>query len=281
MATPSPVAELHEMDGATGDVAGQKRIKRYCMTGIPDEVAALNYALSYLPTYLATEGLFRQGMKQENRGGDLYYFEVEFGPVPILDPGKWSFSFDTTGGTIHRRYSRECMDAYLPAGSPLVAAEQKKNSAIGFHPNTGQIDGTDVVIPVAKRTYTYKHPRGVVTESYADLLEVLTGIVNANPWHNRPAGEVLFLGAQGTTTVSGDAECTLAYQFAMSKNVTGASYGVAGWDEILNIDKDGHHFLDVVFEDVAGGDDHPNQKIQVIKIHRMYEELDFFTYLGF
>jgi len=276
----SPTVRLFEMTGATGDELSRSRKHRYGLVGIPNAGPALGYALVNIPVYLSSEGLFRQNISQSSPGGDLYHFDVTYGPVP-RGVGEWSWSSDSTGGSIHISYSKEVMDAYVPSGSTLDTDELKKSTAIGEDKLTGQIEGMEMLIPASKRSYTYTYPRGVVTEAYMDYLEAITGIVNSAPWHLRPAGEVLFLGARTQSTASADAKCSVTFEVAMSKNLTDQTFGVSGHDQITGIDKKGHHFLDVRFLDVEGGDGHPNKKIKYIKIHRVYEELDFNTYLGF
>ena len=109
----SPSIRLFEMPGATGDVAAQKRMHKYGLVGIPGEVSALNYALLNIPWYLSSEGLYRQGMTQQSPGGDLYHFDVTYGPVPRMEPGQWSWTSDSTGGSIHISYSKKGQASFI------------------------------------------------------------------------------------------------------------------------------------------------------------------------
>ena len=276
----SPTVRLFQMVESTGSEYARTRQRKYGLVGITDEATALGYAMTYIPSYLSTEGLFRQDIQQTSSGGDLYHFDVTYGPVP-RGVGEWSWSSDSTGGSIHISYSKECVDAYVPDGSTIDPDELKKSTAIGEDLLTGQIEGTEMMIPASRRSYTYTYPQGVVTEAFMNYLEAITGVVNSTPWHGRPGGEVLFLGARTQSTAGANAQCSVTFEVTMSKNLTGQIFGVDGYDQITDIDKKGHHFLDVRFIDVEGGDGHPNKKIKYIKIHRVYEELNFNTYLGF
>lgn len=275
---PPPIV-FSRMPEASGDILNQKRMHKYCLTGIYDEALALNYALMNIPAYLTTEALFRQNVSQSTPGSDLHYFDVEYGPVPMF-AGTWRVSYETTGGTIHWDYSLECVDAYQRDGADPLVDEKLKTTAVGLL-DDGTIQGTERVVPAAKRTYTYRQPKGVVTEAYMDYLEAITGVVNSVPWHGRPAGEVLFLGARGTSTFGAENEADIAFEMAFMKNITGVTYGNDTTGKVLNVDKKGHHFLDVVFEDkenpLGGVLKHP----RLIRIHRMYEELPLGLYLGF
>lgn len=287
---PSQHVNFYEMPGDSGELWEQRRKQKWCLSGISDRAIALNYAVITLPLYLSTESLFRQDIQQQHIGDDLYHFDVLYGPVPRF-PGTWHIAFDTTGGTIHWNYSLECVKAYVPDSfgeAPFTPADKQalenelaKETAIGLRDNM-VIEGTDRIIPVQKRTYTYNHARGIVTEAYMDYLEALTGVVNANPWHNRAAGEVLFLGARGQTEGQLPAECSVSYEMLYSRNVTNMTLGNHSWDRMTGIDKKGHHYLDVIFME----QDNPTigqagVAINTVRIHRLYEELDFQTYLGF
>lgn len=279
---------FQQMPEESGDVAAQKVKHKWCLTGALGDAAdlwvfdrdlALNYALGNIPSYLLTSGLFRENVSPSTPGGLLWYFDVEYGPIPKL--GEWRVSFDTTGGTIHQTHSRAVVHAYTYGkNGPTGDTEQAKVTAIGHSLKDGAIAGTDVVIPVEKRTYTYRHKKGMVTEAYMDYIATITGVTNSTPWHNRQIGEVLFLGCKGSTSPTGIAECDLAYDFALGKNIVSLSLGTSGFDQITGIEKGAHQYLDVTYEPEVV-DAKAGAKIAVIRIHRIYEALNFYTYLGF
>lgn len=289
---PGPIT-FARMPEAGGDLVSQKRTHKWCLTGIFNEAAALNYALMNIPIYLVTEALFRQNVVPRTQGNDLWYFDVEYGPVPLF-AGTWSFSFDTTGGTIHWIQSLECREVYVAldgSGNPIqpgdnattkedAAGNTLKKPLIGER-ELGQIEGTDRVIPVCKLSYTYRKPRGIVTEAYVRYMTSLVGVTNLNPWHGYPRGELLYLGMRGTSTLGADAETSLTFEMAASPNVTGMTLGIADWGVCTGVAKRGHELIDAIFQEAAPGGAGAGKKLRMIRIHRLYEELDFASYLGF
>ncbi len=274
---------LEQMPEASGSIVDQKRQKRYCLTGIADEATALNWALNWIPIYLTNEALFRQNIKQSSSGADLYYFDVDYGPVPLFS-GTYRVAFDTTGGNIHINYSLECVNSYSVETDPTKLGEFIDSRPVVGQRSDGMIEGTERIIPMAKRTYTFRWPKGIVTESYMDYIEVLTGVVNSVAWHGRPAGEVLFVGARGSAGLP-PSECDLSYEMLLMPNVTNQTYGIdpavhATFGQLTGIDKKGHEFLDVIFQDAANSGD-AGKTLKGIRVHRMYETLDFAKYLGF
>ena len=282
---PSPVT-FYRMPEASGDYVAQKRNHKWCLTGYFDEAAALNYALSSIPLYLTTEALFRQNVTPRTQGSDLWYFDVEYGPVPLF-AGTWSFSFDTTGGSIHWVQSLECVAAYATGkdGDNNTTKEDKAGNTllkpiIGEREN-GVIEGTERVVPVCKLSYTYRKPKGVVTEAYVRYMTSLVGVTNSAPWHGYPRGELLYLGMRGQSTLGADAETSLTFEMAASPNVTGMTLGTSDWGTVSGVDKKGHEFLDAIFTDNNPGGGPGGKSLRMVRIHRMYEELNFATYLGF
>jgi len=295
------MVSLERMPDASGDYVAQKRQHKYVLTGIFNEAYALNYCLNNIPIYLTTEALFRQNVSMSTQGADLWYADVEYGPVPLFS-GTWSYSFDTTGGTVHWGYSKECVNSYrrdygTPAGEGGVPAEVPATGdtitddmlsvAVGER-ELGFVEGTDVVVPACKLSYTYNKPKGIVTEAYVRYMTALTGIVNSVPWHGYAGGELLFLGMRGQSTAGAEAETSLTFEMILSPNVTNQSFGIPDDDEatpafvgdqVTGIDKKGHHFLDIIFEKNDAVD--ARSILKLIRIHRMYEELDFAAYLGF
>lgn len=270
---------LTRMPDSSGDMQGQTRRQKWCLTGIFDEVYALAYCDSFIPKLWPAEGLFRQNITMESPGSDLWYANVTYGAVPKI-VGEWSINGSTTGGTVHRNCSLKCVHAYHIKGGVVKdepALDKAGSLAIGLRDDT--IEGTEVVVPTGQRTYTCRYAKGTVTEPYMDYLESLTGIVNSVMWHNRPAGEVLFMGCPNyNTSVSGTSECSVAFQFSFGKNVINMSLG----DKFLNcINKDGHDLMDVIFKSNTSTLKKANAEIDVIRIHRNYNRLPFFDYLGF
>jgi len=135
--------------------------------------------------------------------------------------------------------------------------------------------GAEITVPTQMRSYTFNYGKGIVTEAAMDYWEDLTGVVNYAPWHNRPAGEVLFLGADGDTTEAADSNSSVTFHFAMSRNKTNQTIGA-----ISGIAKQGHDLIDIHTKTkVITSQDVQAEKF--VYIQRVYEYLDFETFLGF
>lgn len=270
--------DLRRMPEGSAELQSQTRKHKYCLTGIFNEVSAMDYCAASIPLLLPAEGLFRQNISLSTPGGDLFYAEASYGPIPKI-VGEWSISGSTTGGTVHRNYSLQCVHAYhIKDGDVLdePGLDDVGSLAIGLRDD--MIEGTEVVVPTGQRTYTLRYAKGTITEAYMDYLESLTGIVNSQPWHGRPAGEVLFMGCPNySTSASGSSECSVAFQFAFSKNMYRQTLGE--FENVIN--KDGHDLLDVIFAAKTDSRHKPNASPDVIRIHRIYPRLPFLTYLGF
>ena len=153
-----------------------------------------------------------------------------------LEEGQSSYNFETSGGTVHMNRSLETISKY-PA--PGVTAPEFYG-LIGW--NDGQADGVDVVSPVFNFSETHVLPASTVNNGYKLALYRATGKVNAGAFKGLAAGEVLFLGASGTSR--GDDAWEINYRFAASENITGLTIG-----DITGVAKKGWEYLWVYFED--------------------------------
>ena len=228
----------------------------------PTEVEAAAYLWTATPIFF--EGAWLQDIQIKPQGNGLHFVTCPYGPFPRTPTGAGSLriNFSTTGGTVHITASGGMVAKY-GTGAP--------NTVI-----IGQDGvGAEITVPVQMRSYIFNYEAGFVTESAMNYWEALTGVVNSVPWHARPAGEVLFLGAEGDTTISADSSSSVTFHFAMSRNKTGQTIG-----SISGIAKDGHDLIDIhTLETTIAG-----ENVQVEKwvyIQRVYERLNFTTYLGF
>jgi len=260
-------------EGPTGQLYEQTRVRKYVLTGTTSEVVAMNYAATNIPYFLTAESLYRQDITQSSPGHDVWYFDVSYGPIP-RGIGEWRFTADTTGGTAKFKNSLQCVSHYHPS-----TGTSKASTAIGERKD-GTIEGTDVVVPAQRRTYSVRFARGVIIEAWFDYLEAITGYTNSTVWHGRPIGEVLFLGAKGSSGLNYAAECDVAFDFIFAKNVANKTFGVSGVDEVTGVSYKGHEIVDVIFEEGETASE-PGHKIEQIRIHRVHEALNFYLYLGF
>lgn len=171
-------------------------------------------------------------------------------------------SFDTTGGTVRMSTSRATQSYPL---SGRTAPDFK--GAINVQ--GGNAQGTDVVVPTLKLTYTYKWPKGVINQAAIKNLSRATGSTNVNEWQTYQPGELLFLGASGELDFTTPTE--IQYHFAAAENESGLSLG-----EIAGITKAGHDYLWVYFESLA---DSSAQKLVerplAAYVERLYRQTNF------
>lgn len=241
------------------NIAENKGTVEYQLIGLHDENDVANYVRANTPAF--RNGAWIQDFICKPQGNKLWYITCPYGPLPKM-PGSLKIGFRTTGGTVKIQVSKSMVAKY-GTGAP-------DTKVIGQN-----AEGADVTIPVQLRSYTYSFDKGIVTEPMMDYWESITGIVNLNVWHNRPAGEVLFLGAEGETTISADSQSSVTFNVAMSKNLTGLTIGA-----LTGVAVQGHDILDVhVKANVTSGAE--LREVLYAYVHRVYERLDFLTYLGF
>src|SRR6218665_154221 len=155
------------------------------------------------------------------------------GTPPVL-------KFSTKGRTQHITQSLETVGSYAPI--PRVAADHK--GAIGVTKNG--IEGVSTPVPGFSWSLTLRVDASLVTDSYVQDLENLTGSVNNATYRGRPAGSVRFAGADGQR--QGD-EFEIQFDFESEQNVEDRTVG-----DITGIDKDGWDYLWVQYEEQEDND---------------------------
>ena len=140
-----------------------------------------------------------------------------------------TFAFDTGGGTMHRNQSIQTR-ARFPKDAPDFGGAIEVD-------NEGNVNGTDVTMPVFNFTETHVLSGTRVTTSYKKGLAALTGSVNSSSFRGFASGEVLFLGASGTKrSRKASAPWEITFKFAVSPNESSISVGDIkvtnkfGWD---------------------------------------------------
>jgi hypothetical protein len=171
------------------------------------------------------------------------------------DPLKRSRSFDTGGATQHITQAIPSDtfpfgDQSFHTGSP---AAPNMRGAIGVDGDS--VQGVDIVVPQLTWTENYDVPWQYVTTDYIKSLSSLTGTVNNAEFRGFAAGEVLFTGASGSQqwdSDKGDGPWSLSYKFVASANQgSGKTYPSITIGDISGIEKDGHDYLWVRYEDAV------------------------------
>jgi hypothetical protein len=254
-------------DGST------EMVYTYTVTGSNDIGTVLGYVDSTAPSFVTdpVSGglLWRDEIDWDQIGDELWEVNVTYltpdrydqRKHSLPDLGEYELSWDTTGGTARITTSR------ATTRYPTTATNHK--NAIGVDQD-GNPQGVDIVIPAMKWTVTYRLAQATVSNAYGIVCELLTGTVNDDTFFGRPAGEVLFLGAQGKTGIKTDP--VFNFHFVRLPNITGLTIG-----DITGIAKKGHQYLWVEFR--AGDQDIYSYRTPVVPIgvyvETVYPEGDF------
>lgn len=245
----------------------------WVLNGVYDESSARAIAGTLLPPALACNAgvIYLKDIELDGRGHQLWDVTAKYAQSQITN-GSVRFSFSTTGGQFH-------VDA-APFGN--VAKYAASGTATDFKglinaddsDGTLKVEGADIVIPQLKMTCAVKWPTGTVSQAYIGILESCTGCVNSTTFMGRPAGAVLFLGAEGEQGT--DVETTLTYHFAVERNLTGLTYG-----DITGVNKDGHDLLWVRSQNYTDTNGKPGRKPIGVYVERIYERKNLAALLGF
>lgn len=144
----------------------------------------------------------------------IWNVTASYGPPrtnSVMAAGESQYSFDTGGGTQHITQAK-AQQVFAVSGT--TAPEY--NKAIGV--TRDSVEGVDIVVPVYNWSETHVLDDETVTEAYKITLFNLTGRTNNATFRGFAAGEVLFLGASGTSRSDGKWEIT--FKFAASPNRT-------------------------------------------------------------
>jgi hypothetical protein len=243
----------------------------YGASGTTDEQYVAAFARGSIPGVITTvAGILYRGDIRVDPNGHANWTVTANYTTRNRQTGNYTWSFDTTGATVRVTTARQHV-ASFPADE---ANPDPHKGTIGVTKD-GNVEGTDITIPVLKLQVQFKHPLGVVSLPFAKKLARLTGTTNSAAWldSNFQAGELLFLGAQGSD--GSDAEAELNYIFAASENVTDLSFGA-----ISNVIKDGHHFAWVEYEDAVSEGGEAATKAKRVHVEQVYGEANFASEFG-
>jgi len=238
---------------------------RYHVQGTTSDATALALVEAASPATHA--GLARQSWRVEPlEGGSIWEATVTYGPAGAT--GESSFQFSTTGG--QQRITQSL--ATVSTGVPPTH-DTTPDFARAINVTDGAVEGVDITVPVYSFTETHYLPESAVTGAYKATVFRLTGRVNGATWRGFAAGEVLFLGVEGSRRGGGDWE--LSFKFAASPNVSGQVIG-----DCSPVDKEGWHLLWIRYEDVE--DESARMLVKrprAVYVEQVYEYGDF-TLLG-
>lgn len=233
---------------------------RWRASGEPDPaiVQAAARSLTPIAQTISAGVVYRQNIAVADAGHRLYDVTVTYGQKRH-NVGDWSFSFDTTGGTLRITAAKEHIRSYPDDGNT-------HKGTIGVKPD-GDPEGCDIIIPAMKLSVTFRHAQGAVGIGFVKTLARATGHTNSDSFLTFAPGELLFLG--GTGSDGREAEAEVTYHFAASENAVGLQYG-----DIDSIAKKGHEYIWVEFEqkDSAGK---AATVPKLIHVERVYDPISF------
>jgi hypothetical protein len=217
----------------------------------------------------------------EYQGDDAWKVTINYEKIGADDatqtaPLKRARSFDTSGGTQHVTESKSGADtaSYAAGGSTPTSM----GGAIGVDDNG--VNGVDIVVPSLQWTESYDVPSTYVTSAYIRNLAILTGSVNQASFRGFAAGEVLFVGAQGThewDDQRGNGPWSLSFKFIASPNRgSGKTLPAVTVGDITGVEKAGHDYLWIRYSSVED-----STKAQLARrpiavyVDKVYDDGDF------
>ncbi len=218
------------------------------------------------------DGMPRRSVRIEQTGQKFWEGEATYSYVAISssppepEAGQSVYSFSTGGGTQRITQSKETIEAY---GRPGKTPKDFKG-AINVTANGAE--GVDIVVPVYQFRETHYFADEDVDDTYKGKLFNLTGKTNETAFGPFEAGEVLFLGSDGTKRGGATGELwEITFSFAASPNAEGIVVG-----DIDGIEKKGWEYLWVYYEpeedDDAGG---LSLRPASVYVERVYDAGDF------
>ena len=197
-----------------------------------DDIAAL-LALNLIAP-MTWGKLKRDDYRLEPLGGGSWNGYMSYSPRGRNEQGASSYSFDTTGGTQHITVALKHIGDY---GDQSLNFE----GLINVNPD-GIAEGVDVVVPQFRWQETHNVNVDLLTEAYAIALMKITGCVNTDVFRGLAAGEVMFLGATGST--EGEDTAPITYHFHAEPNAVNIRIG----DHIVVPEKKGHEYMWMSYE---------------------------------
>ena len=203
----------------------------YLVRDCANRSAALAAVLATAPAVNPTDGLSLQTVHCEQSAKTTWIARCEYGVIEPLDTGEYTFSWDTTGATVHLSTPRACrvypVAGYTPPEDlkKVIAADRDR-----------RVQGVDVPSPSLKLTISYRMPKAVITLSYARAVSRMVGKCNNAPYAGFDAYELLFLGSTGRSGTKTDP--TIDFNFECGENLVNQTIG-----DITGITKYAHEFI--------------------------------------
>jgi hypothetical protein len=240
---------------------------KYLLEGIFGRNVARAYAIAATPSIAS--GLYRQDVKMDPGGFQIWFATVTYGPTKQRTIGEVRWNVDTTGGTAHITQALEHVQSYPKSG--MTAPDHK--GAIGVKRSNGErtVEGCDIVVPACKWTEAWTLSAAAAAFDYIDTLEALTGNVNNATFRGKAAGEVRFDGAVGGGSNVDPTQVEMTFHFTRSISVTNLTAG-----DITGIAKAGWQYLWYEYETQVDTNAQMSTEVPLAAhVERVYNAVDF------
>jgi hypothetical protein len=267
-----------------GKKATSSYMKSYKIFGTADDTvlhAAVNAEISANGRYWQYPGASGMQLMAESYsvsflGDNAWQLTINYskdGAEDGTEPLKRARSFDTTGGTQHITQAES--EVGYPSG---FGGANYQFMAIGVDSNG--VNGVDIVAPQLQWQESYDVPNAYVTSNYIKSLASVTGTTNNASFRGFAAGEVLFVGCSGSQEwddQKGRGPWSLSYRFVASPNAgTGQTLPAKSVGDITGIEKKGHEYLWVRYEDsLSGSSNALLKKPKAVYVNKVYRESSF------
>lgn len=245
-----------------GDTGRHQR--QYIILDETSETAAMTILGDTAPSTFGDLVLQSLRVTPADDSSDKWIGEAEYADSEDVTPaeGSTTFSFNTSGGSMHITQSISTSNSYAPAGKTAPDYKGAINAT-----DEGSVDGVDILNPIYRWSEMHVVPDSKVTNIYKGRLFHLTAKTNNAPFQGFAIGECLFEGATGSKR--GDGAWEITYNFASSPNVSGKTIGA-----ITGVNKLGWEYLWVLYSDVADAGK-PAKQPRAVYIEQVYESGNF------
>ncbi|MGF0036463.1 hypothetical protein [Victivallis vadensis] len=262
--------KINSRTGEIDWVLSEKEVG-YLVTGVSKRDDARKEVLAKAPE--SEDALPLKSIRFEGFSGDeAMEFSVIYGALETTSGGNSddeeeepTVSFDCSGGTTHIVRS---------LNQRKLKSEPNPGGMIGWNGKLGaeaEYSGVDVVSATMRETYTARMKLSRLTTAYKRMLANLTGKVNSGVFKGWKPGEVLFLGASFSGSVSGSELITVTYNFAIQQN----EENVPIFDGV-RVNKKGWEYLWTISRTVADPETKANRvEIQNAFVDQVYAQADF------
>lgn len=262
--------KINSRTGEIDWVLSEKEVG-YLVTGVSKRDDARKEVLAKAPE--SEDALPLKSIRFEGFSGDeAMEFSVIYGALETTSGGNSddeeeepTVSFDCSGGTTHIVRS---------LNQRKLKSEPNPGGMIGWNGKLGaeaEYSGVDVVSATMRETYTSRMKLSRLTTAYKRMLANLTGKVNSGVFKGWKPGEVLFLGASFSGSVSGSELITVTYNFAIQQN----EENVPIFDGV-RVNKKGWEYLWTISRTVADPETKANRvEIQNAFVDQVYAQADF------